>query len=47
LIEKSRRTFSPGVKLGVLDAQLATDFGHGRTLLSLLQGKDNLLFGES
>lgn len=35
------------IKRGVGDAQLAADFRHGRAQFSLLQGKDNLLFGES
>lgn len=38
---------TPRVKNGIGDTQLAADAWHGRPLLHLLQGKDNLLFGES
>jgi len=34
--------FALGIKRGVGDTQLAADFRHGRTQLSLLQGKDKL-----
>ena len=38
---------APGVKRGIGDTQFAADIRHGRTQLSLLQSKDNLLLGES
>jgi hypothetical protein len=34
-------------KLREENVQIAADFRHGHTQLSLLQGKDNPLFGES
>jgi len=38
---------APSIKRGFGDAQFAADFRHGRAQFGLLQGKDNLLFGES
>jgi hypothetical protein len=39
--------FLSGEKLGIVDAQLTSDFRHGRTQLSLIQGNDNQLLDES
>jgi len=36
---KSRRIFSPGVKLSIGDAQLTADFGHAHTQLGRFRAK--------
>lgn len=44
--ENSTIFLTPRIKRGIEDTQFAADIRHGRTQLSLLQGKGNLLFGE-
>jgi hypothetical protein len=38
---------APRIIRGIRNALFAADLGHGQTQFGLLQGKDNLLFGES